>query len=147
MAKNSSFDYSKVPFQFGLCAITDCPLADTCLRRVAFEHTPADVHFPPTLNPKTAKTKTKQCKYYRSNKKLRYGKGFIRTTEALTVKVSGKFRYTLIARWGFKKYYQKRKGETLLSPDEQAEVIELAKRLDLHMDDYFDAYVEEYDWK
>ncbi|WP_347394484.1 DUF6078 family protein, partial [Parabacteroides leei] len=27
-----SFDYSKVPYDFGLCAAENCPKATTCLR-------------------------------------------------------------------------------------------------------------------
>lgn len=146
MGKASSFDYSKVPFQFGLCAAANCLHGDTCLRRTAYDHVPANIHFPPTLYPKTIEAMAGKCKYYRSNEKLRYGKGFTRTAEALAVNMARKFRYTLIGRWGFRKYYQKRKGETLLSPTEQKEVITLAKQLNLYLDDYFDAYVEEYDW-
>ena len=47
---------------------------------------------------------------------------------------------------GIRRYYQKRKGETLLSPAEQQEVITLAKKLGLRQEEYFDAYVEEYNW-
>lgn len=146
MTKNTSFDYSKVPFRFGLCGATGCPHAETCLRRIAYDYVPANITFPPTLHPNTIKAMAGKCKYYRSNKKLRYAKGFVRTTEALAVNMSGKFRYNLIGRWGLRRYYQKRKGETLLSPAEQEEVITLAKQLNLHLEEYFDAYVEEYNW-
>lgn len=77
---------------------------------------------------------------------MHYAKGFVRTTEALAVSASGTFRYGLIGRWGIRRYYQKRKGETLLSPAEQQEVITLAKKLGLRQEEYFDAYVEEYNW-
>lgn len=138
--------YSEVPNCFGMCAATDCPLADTCLRRIAFSILPADVIFPSTLNPKTIEAMAGKCKYYRPNKKVRFAKGFVRTTNALTVSASGPFRYGLIGKWGIRKYYQKRKGETLLSPDEQQQVIALAKKLGLNQEEYFDSYVEEYNW-
>lgn len=146
VAKDTLFDYSKVPYNFGLCVATNCPHGDTCLRRIAYNHTPANVTFPPTLNLKTIEAMAGKCKYYRSNEPVRYGKGFVRTTEALTVRMAGKFRYTLIGRWGMRKYYQKRKGETLLSLAEQEEVVALAKQLGVRLEEYFDAYVEEYDW-
>ena len=41
---------------------------------------------------------------------------------------------------------QKRKGETLLSPTEQQQVIAIARNLGLQRAEYFDAYVEEYDF-
>lgn len=114
--------------------------------RIAYTHTPASVTFPPTLNPKTIEARTGKCEYYRSNQKVRYAKGFVRTTEALAVSASGTFRYGLIGTWGIRKYYQKRKGETLLSPSEQQKVMALAKKLGLQQEEYFDSYVEEYSW-
>ena len=39
-----------------------------------------------------------------------------------------------------------RKGETLLSPTEQQQVIAIARNLGLQRAEYFDAYVEEYDF-
>ena len=60
--------------------------------------------------------------------------------------VSGTFRYRLIGSWGVRRYYQKRKGETLLSPAEQQQVVALARKLGVRLDEYFDGYVEEYDW-
>ena len=75
--EKESFDYSKVPHNFGLCAAADCPHADTCLRRIAYTHTPASVTFPPTLNPKTIEAMAGKCEYYRSNQKVRYAKGFV----------------------------------------------------------------------
>ena len=98
--EKESFDYSRVPHNFGLCATADCPHADTCLRRIAYTHTPASVTFPPTLNPKTIEAMAGKCEYYRSNQKVRYAKGFVRTTEALAVSASGTFRYGLIGTWG-----------------------------------------------
>ena len=136
--EKESFDYSKVPHNFGLCAAADCPHADTCLRRIAYTHTPASVTFPPTLNPKTIEAMAGKCEYYRSNQKVRYAKGFVRT--------SGTFRYGLIGNWGIRRYYQKRKGETLLSPAEQQKVMALARKLGLQQEEYFDSYVEEYNW-
>ena len=54
--------------------------------------------------------------------------------------------YRLIGSWGVRRYYQKRKGETLLSPAEQQQVVALARKLGVRLDEYFDGYVEEYDW-
>ena len=51
--EKETFDYSKVPHNFGLCAAADCSHADTCLRRIAYSHAPANITFLPTLNPKT----------------------------------------------------------------------------------------------
>ena len=77
---------------------------------------------------------------------MRYAKGFIHTAEAISVGQSAAFRYRLIGLWGIRRYYQKRKGETLLSPAEQQQVIAIARNLGLQRTEYFDAYVEEYNF-
>ena len=141
--KDTSF--SGIPFNYGLCAV-DCPRGRTCLRRIAYDHIPPNATFPPTLHPKAIEAMAGKCKYYRSNEKVRYAKGFLCTVGALTVRVSGTFRYRLIGSWGVRRYYQKRKGETLLSPAEQRQVVALARKLGVRLAEYFDGYVEEYDW-
>ena len=143
MMKDTS--YSKIPSNYGLCA-ANCPRGDTCLRRIAYDRIPANVVFPPTLHLKAIEAMAGKCKYYRSNEKVRYAKGFIHTAEAISVGQSGTFRYRLIGLWGIRRYYQKRKGETLLSPTEQQQVIAIARNLGLQRTEYFDAYVEEYDF-
>lgn len=100
----SHFDFSKVPYAFGLCAAENCPKATTCLRRIALQHAPADRIFLPTMNPNRIKP---------------------RKTHANT-----------IART--------RKSE--ITPAEQVHVINVAKELGVVLNDYFDGYVEEYNW-
>lgn len=38
-----TFDYSQVPYGFGLCASADCPKASICLRHIALEHAPVNI--------------------------------------------------------------------------------------------------------
>ena len=97
MMKDTS--YSKIPSNYGLCA-ADCPRGDTCLRRIAYDRIPANVVFPPTLHLKAIEAMAGKCKYYRSNEKVRYAKGFLCTAGALAVSVSGTFRCRLIGSWG-----------------------------------------------
>ena len=73
--------YSKIPSNYGLCA-ADCPRGDTCLRRIAYDRIPANVVFPPTLHLKAIEAMAGKCKYYRSNEKVRYAKGFLCTVGA-----------------------------------------------------------------
>lgn len=111
MMKEETFDYSKVPHNFGLCATDTCPYTDTCLRRIAYTYAPSNNIFLYVLNPKAIESTAGKCKYYCSNKKVRYAKGFIHTAEAISVGQSGTFRYRLIGLWGIRRYYQKRKGK------------------------------------
>ena len=90
--------------------------------------------------------KKDKCDYYCSNEKVLYAKGFMRTVNALTVRVADTFRYRMISYLGRKNYYLKRKGELNLTPAEQQQVIAIAKSLGVIQKEYFDSYIEEYNW-
>ena len=64
----------------------------------------------------------------------------------LTVRVAGTFRLRLISYFGRKNYYLARKGEYLIDPTAQQYIVSQAEALGLRLDDYFDEYVERYDW-
>ncbi|NDV83762.1 DUF6078 family protein [Bacteroides sp. 51] len=144
--KKETYNNLNVPHGLSLCVSGDCSHATTCLRQIAYENLPASTTSLLLLNPKMIMSMTKKCKYYLSNEKIRYAKGFTCTTGSLPVRVSGVFRRRLINLWSIRRYYQKRKGETLLLPAEQQQVIALAKELGVHQNEYFDGYVEEYYW-
>ena len=72
--KEETFNYSKVPHNFGLCATDTCPYTDTCLRRIAYTYAPSNNIFLYVLNPKAIESTAGKCKYYCSNKKVRYPK-------------------------------------------------------------------------
>lgn len=143
----NNFDYSQVPYSFGVCASSDCPQASTCLRHIALEHAPVKYPFLPTLTPQKLAAMQGKCEYYCPNITVRYAKGFTRTAESLTVRVADTFRWRLIGHFGRKNYYLARKGEYLLSPAEQQFIICQAKDLGLQLDDYFDEYVDGYRWR
>ena len=144
---NESFDFSFVPYTFELCAAEGRPRAATCLRRIALEHAPAKRVFLPIMNPNRLKAQDGACDYYRSDEKVRYARGFMCTINALTVRVADTFRYRMIGYMGRKNYYLKRKGGINLSPADQQQVIAVAKELGVIRKDYFDGYVEEYNWE
>lgn len=143
----SHFDFSKVPYAFGLCAAENCPKATTCLRRIALQHAPADRIFLPTMNPNRIKAAKGSCEYYCPDEKVRYALGFTRTANALTVRVASPFRNRMISYFGRKNYYEKRRGTLKITPAEQAYVISVAKEMGVILNDYFDSYIEEYSWK
>lgn len=142
----NSFDYSQVPYGFGVCASAACPKSSTCLRHIVLEHAPLKYPFLPTLTPQTLEAMEGECEYYRPNTTVRYAKGFTRVTESLAVRVASTFRMRLIAHFGRKNYYLARNGEYLIKPADQRFIINQAKDLGLQLDSYFDEYVEGYVW-
>ena len=128
------FDFSEVPYSFGLCAAENCPKASTCLRRIAMQYAPVNRIFLPTMNPNRIIAGKGKCD------------GFTRTANALTVRMASTFRYRMISYFGRKNYYLKRRGALKITPAEQIYVINVAKELGVVLNDYFDGYIEEYNW-
>ena len=49
---NKRIDFSTMPKVFGMCNMTDCPQAETCLRHLAYKVVDAEKPFIETLNAK-----------------------------------------------------------------------------------------------
>ncbi len=139
-------DYDKVPHQYARCFRTDCPKAATCLRRLAAEAMPASEERCMIVSPKYLATVKGECPYYRSSEKIRYAKGFIGMLNALPYKEHCAAVSCLKSMFHGRNYYRVRKGERLLSPDEQSKVLNLLKKLGAKEPFIFDAYVEDFAW-
>ncbi len=142
-----TFDYTQVPKGFMYCQRESCPKAASCLRRLAYERVPADKPCLSILNPRWLDAQKAACPYYLDNQPVRYARGFMRTLDASPVGKSYSLRVRLMSYFGRKNYYLARKGERSLSPREQKAVIQIAQRLDIQLDDYFDGYESRVNWE
>ena len=137
----NNLENSQAPYNFGVCASADCTKRFTCLRYIALQNASPQYPFLPTLSPRKLESMKGECEYYRPNTPVRYARGFTRV-----VRVAGTFRLRLISYFGRKNYYLARKGEYLIDPTAQQYIVSQAEALGLRLDDYFDEYVELYDW-
>ena len=139
------FDFSEVPYSFG-CA----PPKTARKPQPACAGLPCSMllstEFPADDEPNRIIAGKGKCDYYCSNEKTRFALGFTRTANALTVRMASTFRYRMISYFGRKNYYLKRRGALKITPAEQIYVINVAKELGVVLNDYFDGYIEEYNW-
>ncbi|MDR0657500.1 MAG: DUF6078 family protein [Mediterranea sp.] len=142
-----TFDFSQVPYGFVACASAGCAKASTCLRHIALEHAPLTSPYMPTLTPAFLKAMKEECTYYRSDVKVRYARGFTGIIGHLTVTGFRAFKARLIGRYGRKYYFMYRKGDRPIKPADQQYIIHTAQAFGLQLDDYFDAYFEDYLWE
>lgn len=142
----TDFDYTKVPYFFGYCAIGTCPKRETCLRFLAWKYTPAEQPFLSLMDARYLEARGNHCQHYLPNTPVKYARGFLKLTKILPVAIADSFRRRMIAHFGRKVYYQIRKGERLIHPTEQQFIVELVERLGVEVADCFDAYQSDYDW-
>ena len=142
----TTFNYDEVPFMFGHCAITSCLKRDTCLHYIAWQHAPIDKPFIPLMNVCYLEGRGNKCDQYLSNKMVRYAKGFIKTLDQLPLKVYKSCHNRMLAHLGYRNFYLTRKGERLMSPEEQAYFIKTVESYGIRLEEYFDDFVEGYEW-
>jgi hypothetical protein len=106
----------------------------------------ADKPFIETLNPKWLSKRKGKCRFYLINETVKRPRGFIRTLNALPSGKAESFRLSAMSQMGYRRYYQARKGEILLTKAEEQFIISLANRYGVVLDNYFDSYEEVLLW-
>jgi hypothetical protein len=118
-------DYFTIPSGFLMCLNGECAKAGSCLRRLAEESTPPTVERYCIVNPKYLAALQGDCPYYRAAEKQHYAKGFINMLGNLPHNKIEAVVHKLISQFGRNRYYRLRKGEYLLSPENQQKVLDI----------------------
>ena len=139
-------EYSKVPVNYLMCLNQDCPKADGCLRQRIVQSVPAEIDRWNIVSPKLLAASTGDCPYYKTAEKVRYAKGFIKMLDNLPHKQMQTVIRCLMDFFGYRMYYRARKGERLLSPGEQQNLLKIVENCGVSQPQDFDTYIEEYDW-
>lgn len=143
---NRYIDFSQMPKMFGTCNVTNCPLTETCLRHLAHDEVSSKEPFIDVINPKWQAKQKGTCRFYLKNEPVTRARGFKRLLEVIPAGKVRSFRITLLSKMGYRRYYQARKGEILLTEAEEKMIIKQAKRFGVVMDDYFDKHEEVLMW-
>ncbi|KAB5260381.1 hypothetical protein DWX40_11670 [Bacteroides stercoris] len=144
--KEKELAFSDIPRNFLWCINRQCPKAATCLRQLAERLSPVTLVSCETINPNHLTGPADGCPYFRSNKQVRYARGFLGILENLTTRQKRFFSSRIINNSSRRTYYRIRNGERALSPDEQQNIINVLKECGVTFAIEFDAYFEDYDW-
>jgi hypothetical protein len=143
----AKIDYKRLPDGFAICLKTDCEQGDNCLRMLSAQSVPAEEKVLYIINPQQLVDVTDDCPHFSSSDKVLYAKGFINILMNLPHKQMQVVIRKLIAHFGQRTYYRVRKGERLLSPDDQRDILNILADCGVSEPEDFDAYVEDYDWR
>lgn len=135
----------EVPENYALCLRDDCPCGSTCLRRLACGSLMKHCIYLRVINPdRCAPGAT--CPYYRDSAPVLYARGFRGMQSRMFPAQYRMFRENLSDRFNQNKFYQWRRGEYLLSPDEQKLVLQVLHQTGVTEDIPFDHYEEGIYW-
>lgn len=138
-------DYTAIPSNYPACQHSDCHMAATCLHHTAYVAVLKTSEYIHLINPKKC-SKDVTCKYYRDNQPVIYARGFTNFQKRMFPDQYLKFMNLLIATFGRNPYFERRRGETALSPKEQAIVLKALKQAGVTEEMKFDKYEENLNW-
>lgn len=139
-------DLDGMPHNYMMCTNASCDKSVFCLRYLAYECISESTISLNVVNPKMVAGRMMECPYFRSSDKVRYAKGFIGILDALPVKVWKTVTLQLQFLFNVRNYYRVRKGERLLAPSEQRDIINVLRRNGVNGNSTFDSYVDVYEW-
>ena len=137
--------YTGIPFQYPVCLHSDCPQAATCLHQIVYPTLLKSQTYLKLVNPQMC-TKDEQCQFYRDSKPVQYARGFTNFQKRMYPEQYDRFMRILIATFSRNSYYERRRGDTLLSPKEQEIVLAALHKVGVTEDMKFDQYEEYINW-
>ena len=143
--KKTTKIYKDIPADYPLCLNKDCPMADSCLRQLAYRRHEELGTFLKLINPSKCSQQA-DCPYYVSNQPVRFAKGFVNIQKLMYPEQYAKFMTLLICHFGRNQYFKRRRGDIVLPPEEQ-EVIQMAlEKAGVTQPMEFDEYITAINW-
>ena len=131
--------FSDVPRNWAICYQTDCPLAESCLRRHVATLAPANLQHHECVLP--AARKGESCNCFVENRPLRLAHGMKGLLVGIGYEQGIVLRNHLFKIFGSRsQYYRYYRGRWPISPRQQERVAALFRQLGLEREPKFDTY-------
>ena len=137
--------FDLVPDGYPFCIVTDCPVAEHCLRQKARQMLGKNDKIVKVVNPLLTQP-SEQCEFYRSDEPQVFARGFAAMKEEMLPRQYKVFMMRLQDHFGRTGYFERRRGERLCSPADIIVIEKVLASLGLsHLG--FDAYERHFNWK
>ena len=137
--------YTSIPDDYSVCQHSDCQMAESCLHQIVYPVMLEKKNILSVVNPNRC-SKDAKCKFFRSNKPITYARGFAHFQERMFPDQYDRFSTILIGKFGRNAYYERRRGDTALTPKEQRIVLDTLKKVGVTEEMTFERYEENTNW-
>lgn len=137
--------YKDIPADYPVCLHADCPRAATCLHQLVYRPLVERDAYLRLANPGRC-TKDERCPYYRDSTPVTYARGFTDMQKHMYPGQYKTFMSLLVREFSRNPYFERRRGETALSPKEQRIVLQALRKAGVTEELKFDAYEENANW-
>ncbi len=129
-----------------VCFINECPLRGHCLRYEVGRYASTLPMAQTSVNPLHPKMGTEDCPMYREHRRVMMKWGLTRFYYDMPGRIEHAIRGYLIAAFGRKIYFEMRKGERLITPEQQQVIADACRHYGWTGDLVYDGEQEEYEW-
>lgn len=134
-----------IPSSYPICEKADCLRASHCLHQIAYAPLRKQEPNLQLINPDFCEPGD-SCPFYRSSAPVRYAYGFAHFQEEMLPRQYDKFCAILRDHYGRTAFYDRRRGDKPLSPNEQELVLRAARTAGVARQLQFSRYEERIDW-
>ena len=129
-----------------VCFIESCPLRERCLRWLVGQHVETLPLAYNAINPRNPRIGGEKCEMFRENKKAMMKRGLTRLYDHMPGRMEHRIRLMLISMWGRKQYFEMRRGDRLINPSQQQDVIDACRYHGWTGPIVYDGEQEDWDW-
>ena len=137
---------TSLPTNYPVCEHSSCPMAATCLHHIAYTMMlEQNEEYLRLINP-TRCSKDKTCTYYHDKKPVIFARGVTNFQKHMFPQQYDQFMTTLCFHFGRNQYFKRRRGDILISPEEQEEIRHMLEKVGAASKMAFDNYEEHINW-
>lgn len=129
-----------------VCFIDQCPLRQECLRWLVGQHVNPSLTTYKSVNPRNPEHGGEQCKMFRKKVRVMMKRGFKNMYHDMPGHLESVIRSLLITKWGRKHYFEMRKGDRLITPSQQDDVVRICKKCGWTGPIVYDSEQEDWLW-
>lgn len=144
--KTESDIYREKAENYLVCFNSQCPKCECCLRYLVGEYASERPLALTAINPRHPKVATSECPVFRSNEQVVMKRGLTHFYDDMPSRKEYVVRHSLIAAFGRKNYFLMRKGERLITPEEQDVIADTCRQLGWTGELRYDGEQIGYDW-
>ena len=129
-----------------VCFNDQCPLHEECLRWLVGLYVDTTLPAYTGVNPRNPQNGGEQCALFRKKERVMMKRGMTHLYQEMPRYKEHRIRLLLQLIWGRKRYFEMRKGERLVNPQQQEDVIYACRHHGWTGPIVYDGEVEDWNW-
>ena len=129
-----------------VCFIDSCPLHEQCLRWQTGQYIDPKLLVYNAINPRNPENGSDHCPMFRKKQRVMMKRGMTNLYHEMPGYMEHQIRHSLIGQWGRKNYFEMRRGDRLITPKQQQDVLDTCRYFGWQGPIVFDGEQEDWDW-